>query len=70
MKYIKQVILDEKSNIIIDDEETKRKIHRMKMLHRRRTLESDAPINDLDGDDLSESTSTDDTTDVVCVCNY
>ncbi|EFN67096.1 Leucine-rich repeats and guanylate kinase domain-containing protein [Camponotus floridanus] len=48
-----KVLLDEKSNIIIDDEKTKRKMHRSRMLRRRNTLIK----NTLNDNDLSESMS-------------
>lgn len=56
--------MDEESNIIIDDERTKRQLHRSKMLRRRNTLVSNA-LNDFSNDNLSESTSTDDTMETV-----
>lgn len=59
------MILDEKSNIIIDDEETKRELRRSKMLERRSTLMLNG-FDDVDKSDLTEeSTSSDEEMETV-----
>nr|XP_012221367.1 PREDICTED: uncharacterized protein LOC105671640 isoform X2 [Linepithema humile] len=60
-----KVILDEESNIIIDDEETKREIRKSKIFQRRSTLimGTFTDLYDDDDDDLSETTSSNETTE-------
>ncbi|XP_032663417.1 leucine-rich repeat and guanylate kinase domain-containing protein [Odontomachus brunneus] len=50
-----KVLLDEEANIIIDDEETKRELHRTRMLQRRSTLELGATFIPDEEYDLNES---------------
>ncbi|EFN80458.1 Leucine-rich repeats and guanylate kinase domain-containing protein [Harpegnathos saltator] len=65
-EIIDEVLLDEEATIIIDDEETKRELHRTRMLHRRSTLEWwDTVLEREKEDDLSESTSSNDATETV-----
>jgi len=59
--------LDEESNIIIDDEETKREKRRSKMLQRRTTLVMNMP--DQFDNDITESTSSEEATEIVYVLN-
>ncbi|XP_067206201.1 leucine-rich repeat and guanylate kinase domain-containing protein-like isoform X2 [Linepithema humile] len=60
-----KVILDEESNIIIDDEETKREIRKSKIFQRRSTLimGTFTDLYDDDDDDLNETTSSNETTE-------
>ncbi|CAL1679756.1 unnamed protein product [Lasius platythorax] len=51
-----KVLLDEESNIIIDDKKTKREMHKSRMLRRRDSLIRNTR-NDFDNNDLSESVS-------------
>ncbi|XP_011694530.1 PREDICTED: leucine-rich repeat and guanylate kinase domain-containing protein-like isoform X2 [Wasmannia auropunctata] len=59
-----KVLLDEESNIIIDDEEMKREEHRSRMLQRRTMLMTDIPDPEFDDHDLSESTSSEEATEI------
>lgn len=60
-----KVLLDEKANIIIDDEETKRELHRTRLLHRRGTLELNATLDLDENNDLGESTFNNNATETV-----
>ncbi|XP_070149245.1 leucine-rich repeat and guanylate kinase domain-containing protein [Polyergus mexicanus] len=51
-----KVLLDEESNIIIDDKKTKHEMHRSRMLRRRNTLIRNT-LNDFDNNDFSDSIS-------------
>lgn len=61
----KQVLLDEESNIIIDDKKTKREMHKSRMLRRRDSLIRNTR-NDFDNNDLSESVSSEEEAEVIC----
>jgi len=60
--------LDEESNIIIDDEETKREERRSKMLQRRTTLVTMNMPDQFDND-ITESTSSEEATEIVYALN-
>lgn len=59
--------MDEKANIIIDDEVTKRELHKRKMLQRRSTLETHTILEPDENDDFNELTNefTNDVTQIV-----
>ncbi|XP_029155538.1 uncharacterized protein LOC114928478 isoform X1 [Nylanderia fulva] len=58
-----KVLLDEDSNIIIDDKETKREMLRSRMLRRRHSLIKNR-LNDFDNSELSESVSSEEETEI------
>lgn len=66
----RQVILDEKSNIIVEDEESKRRRQRAKILYQRSVVERTGELC-LSSDDFDYSESSDDTlfSESVYICN-